>query len=213
MKSPLHSNPTSPLRPRQIAVTGGVGCGKSAVARILRQRRIPTLDTDDVARSLLTPDHPVGRRVLREFGPRILCPDGTVDRAALAALVFRDTSDRKRLESILHPEILRVSRAWIRKQKGRRCAVVIPLLHELGLDRGWGWDAIFCVTTRREIALRRLRDRGWSRAESIRRMRVQLPLRVKAARSSHRIPNDGTWKQLETRVQRALGSSQGGERS
>lgn len=207
---PIRRNP--PRRPRRIAVTGGIGCGKSAVAEILRRHRIATLDTDDVARALLTPAHPAGRRVLRAFGPGIANPDGTVNRAALANRVFRAQDELKRLNGILHPEILRVSRAWLRAQAGRRCAVVLPLLHELGLTRGWGWDAILCVTASRETALRRLRARGWTRAESIRRMRAQLPLRDKAARSTHRIPNNGTLRQLEATVQAALGPSQGGKR-
>lgn len=180
---------------------------------ILRRHRIATLDTDDVARALLTPDHPVGRRVIRAFGPRIVNPDGTVNRTALADRVFQEQADRARLNRILHPEILRASRAWLRKQGTRRCAVIIPLLHELGLDRGWGWDAIFCVTASREVALQRLRDRGWTRAESIRRMRAQLPLNDKAARSTHRIPNNGTLRELEMTVQAALGLSQGGKKT
>jgi dephospho-CoA kinase len=195
---------------RQIAVTGGIGCGKSAVADILRKYRISTLDADDVARGMLTTTHPVGRRVIRAFGTKILNPDGTVNRAELADLVFRNETERNRLNQILHPAILRACREWMAARKNRRIAVVLPLLHELNLDTGW--DAILCVTALRETAIRRLRSRGWTRSESIRRMRAQLPLKEKAARSTHVIRNNGTLRELEMTIRTALGLTQEGKR-
>lgn len=194
---------TAETRNRRIAVTGGIGCGKTAVASILIKNHIPTLDADDVARDVLIPSHPTGCRVLRAFGPEILKTDGTFDRARLAHLVFRSDANLKKLNQIMHPTILQICRKWMTTHRDRRSAVVLPLLHELGLEGQW--DTVLCVIASRDLVIKRLRDRGWTRAEALRRMRSQLSLREKAARSTHVIRNNGTLRELERSVQIALG--------
>lgn len=192
---------------RRWAVTGGVGCGKSTVAGLLRDWGIPTLDADDVARSLLDGKHPVARRVLKEFGEEIRNPDGCVNRTRLAERVFRDPKEREKLNRLMHPAILRECRAWIARRQEPVAVVVIPLLHELNLEKEW--DEVLCVTSRRDTALNRLRGRGWTRAEALRRMRAQLPLRIKARRSTRVIENNGSLEELKRSVQAAFGLNRG----
>ncbi len=201
-----------PRRPvRFIAVSGGVGCGKSEVLRRLAKHGIPVFDADDAARDLLRLSHPVGRRVVRAFGREMLNEQGEIDRVRLAHLVFRDPAARRRLEHLMHPAILRACRRWKAAQSGPVAAAGLPLLHELGLEREW--TETWCVVASRETALRRLRKRGWSRAESLRRMRAQWPVRAKAARSTLVIRNDGSLRNLERTIQTALGLNRGRTRA
>jgi dephospho-CoA kinase len=188
---------------RRVAITGGVGCGKSAVAENLRSAGVPVLDADDVARELLSSGHPVARRVLRAFGSVIRTTEGDVNRAALAGLVFRNPAALNQLNRLMHPTILRRCRGWMAEQPGPVAAVVVPLLHELGLDREW--PEVWCVVARRDHVMKRLALRGWSRAEALRRIRSQLPVRVKAARSTRVIENNGTKRDLTRAVREALG--------
>lgn len=199
--------PSPRRRARRIAITGGIGCGKTEAAAALRELGVPVLEADEIAREVLAGSNPVSRRVARAFGPGVLSPDGMLDRKALADRVFRDPDARERLNRLTHPEILRRCRRWMAGQRGPVLAVVIPLLHELGLEKEW--DEVWCVAARRRTALHRMGTRGWSRAEAVRRMRAQWPLRIKAARSTRVIRNDGTIRELKRRVKAALGPNPG----
>src|SRR5579862_4737186 len=116
-----------------LGLTGGVGMGKSACAQLLRDRKIPVVDTDDLAREVVEPGQPALLEVCRLFGPEMLDPAGKLRRDVLARRVFSDPEARKQLEAILHPPIRARWRAqaesW-RAQKLPLAVVAIPLLFE-----------------------------------------------------------------------------------
>src|SRR5512135_2497498 len=94
-----------------LGITGGLGTGKSSVARLFADRGAVSLSADAVAREVAVPGSPALREIAEAFGPSYVLPDGGLDRAALGALVFRDPAARWRLERITHPRILELLRA------------------------------------------------------------------------------------------------------
>ena len=90
-----------------IGVTGGVGTGKSTVAKMFKQLGAEVLDADALAHDAMEPGRLAWRRIVRAFGEDLLNEDRTIDRRALAQRVFGDEAARKRLEAIVHPQVLR----------------------------------------------------------------------------------------------------------
>lgn len=188
---------------RAVGITGGIGCGKSEVARILRAMGIPVLDADDVARDVVRPGGKVLPRIASRFGAEIVKPDGALDRARLGRIVFADPQALADLNALVHPSVRTLMRSWVAEQlgMGRSCAGVIPLLFETGGEAAW--DAVLCVASRDEVALPRLRARGWSDEEIFRRRATQWPLEEKRKRADIVIENDGTIEELAARVREA----------
>ena len=166
--------------------------GKSTCAELLRQRGIHVIDTDDLARDLVQPGQPALAEISRDFGVSFLDESGQLRRRALADLVFMDSGARKKLESILHPKI---AAAWFaqlaawRAQRVARAAVVIPLLFETGAETSF--DAVVCVACSPGTQQTRLRARGWSAEEIIRRSAAQMCAAEKMARASHVLWTEG----------------------
>ena len=129
-----------------IGLTGGIASGKSAVSSARRaqlievgrsafaRRGVPIIDTDVVARELVSPGQPALDEIIAGFGPESLNPDGTLNRAWLRRAVFADPSLRRRLESILHPRIRQAVQQRLKTLSGPYCLVVIPLLIESGMS-------------------------------------------------------------------------------
>ena len=88
-----------------IAVTGGIGSGKSTVAGLFRQHHVPVIDTDEIARELVQPGQPALAEIIRTFGEAFKNSDGSLHRRALRELIFTDAQARAQLETILHPRI------------------------------------------------------------------------------------------------------------
>lgn len=119
-----------------IGLTGGIGSGKSSVSRLFEERGVTVIDSDIIARHVVAPGSPGLTAVVEAFGTGILRKDGTLDRAAMRDMVFRNSQTRHRLESLLHPMIW----AEIDLEKSKAgtpyCMLVIPLLVESGGARG-----------------------------------------------------------------------------
>ncbi len=115
-----------------VGLTGGIGSGKSTAARLFAARGVPVIDTDAIAREAVEPGTPALARIAEEFGPAVLTPAGTLDRAALRARVFADAGQRRRLEAILHPEIRARARKRLADLAAPYAIVVVPLLIESG---------------------------------------------------------------------------------
>lgn len=179
-------------------VTGGIACGKSLFAEHLRRNGVDTLDADDIVRSLESPGGAAVEEIAAAFGRRMLLPDGSVDRAALAAEVFgpgREES-RRRLEGIIHPKTRKSLLEWLdaRPRPGPRAAVV-PLLFETGWDRDF--DFIVCVSADRRTQLRRMVElRGMRPEDAEARLAAQMPCEEKEKRSSAVVRNCGSAGEL-----------------
>jgi dephospho-CoA kinase len=176
-----------------IGLTGGVGMGKSACAQLLRDRGIPVVDTDDLARQVVEPGQPALAEVQKAFSPGVLGPDGRLRREELARLVFADPAARKRLEDILHPPIRALWRAQVEswRTEGRLLAVVvIPLLFETSAEADM--DATICVACTAATQRQRLLARRWSPGEIEQRLRAQWPTDVKIARADYLVWTEGS---------------------
>ncbi|NLG33978.1 MAG: dephospho-CoA kinase [Lentisphaerae bacterium] len=182
-----------------MALTGGIACGKSAVAGWWRQWGAETLDADGVAHRLLAPGGAVVGDVAAAFGPGVRAPDGGIDRAALGRIVFGDSDARRRLEALVHPAVIRRMREWAAqiRRDGRFGVAVIPLLFEAGLEKDW--DAVICVASGEQAMLERLAGRGLTPEEAKARIASQWPVSEKTARADHVIENNGSLAELESK--------------
>lgn len=181
------------------ALTGGIACGKSAVAERWRAWGAETLDADEVAHALIAPGGACVEAVVREFGPAVRAADGGVDRGRLGQIVFADARARQRLNGLLHPAVILRMRDWAAgiRRDGKLGVAVVPLLYEVG----WAgeWDAVVCVAAEEKTMLERLAVRGLAPEEARARIASQWPVREKAARADRVIENDGSLAELETK--------------
>jgi dephospho-CoA kinase len=113
-----------------IALTGGIGSGKSAVASHLETLNVPVIDADLLAHQLVKPGSPALLEIQTTFGDDLVDANGTLNRSALRKIVFDDPGQRKRLEGILHPRIREAMQSWIAQQNAPYVLLVIPLLFE-----------------------------------------------------------------------------------
>jgi dephospho-CoA kinase len=114
-------------------LTGGIATGKSSVSKLLKEKHIPIVDADIIARQVVEPGTPALAKIVSSFGPEILQPDGTLDRKKLGAVIFNDEAKRRTLNSIVHPAVRRallwgVLGHWVRGHK--YCILDVPLLIE-----------------------------------------------------------------------------------
>ncbi|MEY5032313.1 MAG: dephospho-CoA kinase [Planctomycetota bacterium] len=197
-------SPTAARARPTIGIAGGIGSGKSTVARILARLGCEVCISDDTARAVL--DAPeVRAAVIDRAGAGVRAPDGSVDRAALGRALFADPALRADVERIMHPRIEARRRAQFAAAPLSTRALIIdaPLLFEVGLEREC--DAVLFVDTPRDLRLARVRaSRGWDDAELARREASQIPLEEKRRRSSDLVANTGDPAALEAAVAAAL---------
>lgn len=180
-----------------IGLLGGVGAGKSSVARYAaRQRPLLVIDADVVGHDLLQePD--VRAAIQSRFGDTVFDEHGDVDRRALGRIVFAPGADDElaALEAILHPRIHREIESRIAAARKEGGIEAILLDAALLLDAGWNdaCNALVFVDTPEEKRRRHVvENRGWTEAELRRREAAQFPLDRKRAAADHVLPNDGT---------------------
>lgn len=185
-----------------VGITGGVGCGKSEVGRILAEAGVRVVDADEVVHELLRADEDLKRALVDRFGPEIARADGTICRSGLAGRVFADEAARRDLENLIHPVVLKRLRCWVKEQRVYGPgAVLVPLLFEVDFTEGW--DAIWCVSAKPEAVRERVRERGWSENQLELRQAAQWPLREKEMRASLVLHNDGSRDELAAAVRQA----------
>lgn len=178
----------------KVGLTGGIASGKSSVAQIFRELGAHVLDADRIAREVVPPGSPAIARIARAFGKELLRPDGTLDRAALAAVVFADEGKRRVLEGILHPLILdEIDRRIAELERGDPHGLVVveaALILELGREAEF--DTLVVVWADPEQQRRRLIGRDkLSTAEADRRIGAQMPLVKKRGRAQFVVDNSG----------------------
>lgn len=184
------------------ALTGGIATGKSYCLARFAELGAPTIDADDLARTAVAPGTPGLAALRKRFGTSVLKPDGALDRAALADLVFSDADARKDLEDIVHPLVYLSLQRWFAERSRDATAPAalagIPLLFESGHEGDF--DVIIATLCSPDLQLTRLAARGLNRAEAIRRIESQMPADAKAERAGHVIDTNGSFDTTDAQV-------------
>lgn len=187
---------------QRIALTGGMGTGKSHVRAVFAALGVPTIDADTLARDVVAHGTPGFDAVVAKFGRGILNSDGDLDRRALAALVFADTAKRRDLEAILHPVVKSAIDQWFTTldQSAQPFAIAdIPLLYEVGLDKEY--DAVIVTSCTRENQVRRIMARDNLDATEVQgRLDAQMPIEEKVKRATYVIDTNGSLVQTNAQV-------------
>ncbi|HVH52536.1 MAG TPA: dephospho-CoA kinase [Actinomycetota bacterium] len=186
-----------------VGLTGGIGTGKSTVARMLEKRGAVVFDADALARQAVAPGTPGFDEVVERFGPNVMAPGGGLDREALASIVFADQAARRDLEGIVHPEVRRMFAEGCEEYRDSDRVVVFsaPLLVETGMHTAF--DMLIVVSAPVATQIERLmRDRGMPERDVQARIDAQLPLEAKEEVADVIMHNEGTLEDLETQVDR-----------
>lgn len=186
----------------RVGLTGGIGSGKSTVARLLADLGAVVVDADRLAGEAIAPGTPGLSRVVEEFGPDVLTPDGSVDRPKLAALVFGEPDRLAALENIVHPEVTRRSDE-LAASAPRNAVVVfdVPLLVEKRL--AGRYDVVVVVDATLQTQIDRLvTARGMSKSDVRSRLDAQATREERLAVADYVIVNDGDLQTLYSHVQR-----------
>jgi dephospho-CoA kinase len=186
----------------QIGLTGGIGAGKTAVARRFAELGARVVDADALAREVVAAGTPGLAAVVAEFGPGVLRPDGELDRPALGRLVFADESALDRLNAIVHPLVrCRAAELIAAAPAGSVIVQDVPLLVETG--QAGRFDLVVVVEAPAEVRAGRLaRDRGMSADEARSRMAAQASDEQRRAAADVVLVNDGSPDELRAQVDR-----------
>ena len=185
----------------RIGLTGGIGSGKSTVSRLLEQRGAVIVDADAIAREVVAPGTPGLAAVTEAFGDGVVAPDGSLDRSALAAVVFADPEARKRLDAIVHP-LVRARATEVAAAAPADAVVVndVPLLVETG--QAGSYDLVLVVEADPATRVARLVQRGLTAEDARARMVAQATDEQRRAVADVLLDNSGTPEELEAQVDR-----------
>jgi len=178
-----------------VALTGGIGSGKSAVSRHLESLGVPVIDADRLARQLVEPGSPALAEIQDRFGAELVNDRGELDRAAMRKIVFGNSAERKRLEAILHPRIQEAMKDWLKRQTTPYAVLVIPLLFETG--QGSMADRILVVDCEEALQIDRVSRRDDLTHEQISQiLAAQADRQTRLAGADDVIENNGDLQQL-----------------
>ena len=189
--------PGSATRPLAVAITGGIGAGKSTALESFRRHGAATVSSDEIVHHLLATDPDVKRALVERFGEEVLDDDGVPDRERIGLRVFRDSDALDWLEKLLHPLVSREYLEW-REQLGKLpnppavCVTEVPLLYEVGGETRF--DKVVVVTAPRQLREARRGGRKDDRESRL------LPDREKAKRADFVYANTGTPDELDAWV-------------
>jgi dephospho-CoA kinase len=188
-------------RPVAVAITGGIGAGKSEALAAFARHGAAVISSDEIVHRLLREDEAVRAHLLERFGKRVLDENGRVDRGAIAEIVFADREALEWLEGLLHPLVVADYMAWRERLAEQDdppalCATEVPLLYEVGgQDR---FDAVVVVTAPAEVRAAR------SEVDAEEREPRLLPDSVKVAQADFAYVNDGTLEELDGFVEEVV---------
>jgi dephospho-CoA kinase len=190
-----------PRRPIAVAITGGIGAGKTETLKAFAAHGVPTISSDEIVHRLLREDADVRRAIVERLGDDVVGDDGEIDRSAVARIVFADREALEWLEALLHPLVVREYLAWrdhlaAVPEPPALCATEVPLLYEVGGDTRF--DVVVVVTA--PPALRRARART-SMDDRTQRL---IPDHEKAKRADFVYVNKGTFDDLDRFVSEVI---------
>jgi dephospho-CoA kinase len=141
----------------KIGLTGGIGCGKTTVAKIFEQLKTPVIDADEIVHQLVAIGQPALAQIQQEYGADVLNPDGSLNRKLLRELIFSDCKQKQKLEAILHPLVYQSIQAELKQLNTPYCIICIPLIFETNMTHLV--DRILVVDCSVETQIERLRKR------------------------------------------------------
>lgn len=178
------------IRPLRIGLTGGIASGKSLVADCFAELGVTVVDTDVIARQVVSPGSPALKEISESFGAEVISPDGTLDRGAMRSIVFSDENRRLQLEAILHPRIRREAEQQVATVSGHYLIIVVPLLLESPMQAMM--DRILVVDCAEDTQIARLMARDVETEQQARRiMATQASRKDRLAIADDVISNDG----------------------
>jgi dephospho-CoA kinase len=207
-----------------VGLTGGIASGKTTVSAMLAERGAEVVDADHIARQVVMPGTPAWCKIRDHFGPGVLFADGSIDRQALADIVFADKAKLTLLNEITHPAIFARIADRLEAHHDQDVVVVLDaaLLIEAGLAEGV--EVVIVTHSPREIQVERLAAKGVGEHDASSRIAAQLEPEKRLARADIVIDNSGSleelarrvdevWEELQRRLQRRTGSTASGRHS
>jgi dephospho-CoA kinase len=189
-----------------VGLTGGIASGKSTVAEILKRQGTAIINADVLAREVVEPDRQAWTEIVNTFGTAVLQPDRALDRQKLRAIIFDDPDARKKLESIIHPQVRALAEQRIREHAAAGYAVIVyevPLLFEGNLQE---WlRPVILVACDVDTQRNRLQSRdNLSAAQAQKHIDAQMSLEAKRRLADYVIENNGSLEDLKRQVQAVL---------
>ena len=187
-----------------LGLTGGIGTGKSTVANMLKGKGIPVVDTDLISREVI--EYPeIIEKIKLEISNEVFDFNNKLDRKKMSEIVFKNQEKLKKLNEIMHPEILKKMWLEVEKLKKNHKIIVldIPLLFEINMEKEV--DKILLIYASKEIQLKRIMERDCrSREEAIKIINSQIPLYKKREKSDYIIQNNDSLENLEKKLEKIL---------
>lgn len=187
----------------RLGLTGGIGCGKTTVAAMLRELGCHVIEADRVAHQLMQPGTPAFDEIVHEFGARVVGADGRIDRKTLGTIVFEDSAKLQRLNRIVHPRVIEEQDRQLveleRADRGGVAVVEAALLIEASYHERL--DRLVVVWCRPEQQRERLRARGMPAEEIEKRIAAQMPLEMKRRLADDQIDCSGSLDETRRQVE------------
>jgi dephospho-CoA kinase len=198
------------------ALTGGIASGKSVVAQMLVNLGAYLIDSDQLSRKVVEPHKAAWKDIVAYFGPEVLLPDQTLDRKALARIVFGDEARRRMLEHFVHPRVWEEQKAMtediIRRDPSAIIIKDVPLLFEANLHHHLSRIILVHVPVQVQLARLMKRD-GLSREEAQSRIDAQMPIDAKIPLAHYVIHNEGTFEETRLQIEKVFAELRQLERS
>ncbi|MFQ5913200.1 MAG: dephospho-CoA kinase [Nitrospinota bacterium] len=188
----------------KVGLTGGIASGKSTIAEMFRRFGAHVIDADQIARQVVEPGRPALQEIAGTFGEGVLRPDGTLDRAALARIVFRDPEARARLNAIVHPRLWEEEGRQIEAFEAQDPEGIVVLDAAVLIEAGCAdrMDVLVVLDVDEEDQLMRLASMGVSREEGQARIGAQMPTAEKLAHADYVIENRGSLEETGRQAER-----------
>jgi len=187
----------------KIGLTGGIGCGKSLVAQLLEKHGVRIISADQIAKELVNSHSDIKAALIAEFGEAIYTTQGILDRKKVAAMVFSNPDVRKKINEIIHPNVLQQQNEALTKLEATKAVAIAgveaALIYEAQAEHQF--DLMVVVSAPINEVIERLKDRdGLTEQEILSRINSQMPLAEKEKRADYIITNDGSIEGLEKKV-------------
>lgn len=185
--------------PFTVALTGGMGSGKSLVGGMFCELGVCVADSDHIVHTLLAPDTPFFDAIKEHFGDAVINPDNTLSRKKLADIIFASVEEKTWLEQLLHPEVYKQLKDIAKDSTAPYCMMLIPLLFESGHDQDF--DRILVVDAPETLQIARARQRDNADEKTIRTiLSHQLPREARLAQADDVISNEDDLASLREQV-------------